>query len=72
MFLDFLPHRMHYEYLFSLTLGICGSQSIPKAARLSQMGQTGRCLGNTPAVGAQQCMGHQVKREFLHYMHWSF
>lgn len=32
------------------------------------MGQAGRCFGNTPSVGAQQCVGQQVKG-FSHSHH---
>lgn len=36
-------------------------QGLPKAAGFSQVGETGRRFGNTPPVGAQQCVGQQVK-----------
>lgn len=39
-------------------------QGLPKAAGFSQVGETGRGFGSTPLVGAQQCVGQQVKGLF--------
>ena len=48
-------------------------QGLPKAPEFSQVGETGRCFGNTPSVGAQQRVGQQVKgRLQCHYMCLSF
>ncbi len=47
-------------------------QGLPKASGFSQVGETGRCFGNTPSVGAQQCLGQQVKGlSHCHYMYLS-
>lgn len=58
----FLAHFAGY-FVTSLFMPSC-LQGLPKAAGFSQVGETGRRFGNTPPVGAQQCVGQQVKGLF--------